>query len=553
MVFISISAIKAMPWIIWLFWYKICSWISTSLDFIRDIFRVQAVASYQTNKEAAKMNESYKRIFLYCLLIILTLVIFYVTPRDDGLRHVGLAFGNFESWGEVYPFSIFEEFKDYNPWFGYDLILRIIAGALKHLPISLLTLKFFLLKFLSFLFSLIFFFLVLKKSKILNEIKDRNTFTLAIILVVAVLSFPFSRVLLARPFAFGTFFIIYSVGQEGFVRGFLASLILSFFYPYLCWFYILPVAFAHYIRGDKKFAIGAIFLLIIFLLIQPASFWGFQIALFKSDIVRSALNSKIGEFGSISKFFLFYLYLATFIIFFPKFSQNVRRLNYQNILLLFYLFPSFKYNRYFWDIVLPLIFISFGKELLHILLAPYQDVVFSWKITFQEWHKKIVTTINWRRQKFSNKSTSTNSKSGKSLKPLIIIIYLFICFLLILINYKQLDSNEKFREGLLPIHEKSLVLTSFNLQYKTLFSRPDLRLIPSCEIGFTRDVISKEYISFLNDGILSKIFQKTGAEYYLDNKNTYIDPKESRFLTLLSETNSFKIWKVSDPAKKKGD
>ena len=492
------------------------------------------------------MNEDYKKIFIYSLLIILILDIFYMFPGDDSLRHVGLAFGKFENWGDVYPFSIFEEFKDYDPWFGYDLTLRSIASFLKSLPISLLAMKLLLTKCLSFLFSLIFFFLVIKRSKILNEIEDRNTFTMVIILVVGILSFTFFRVILARPFAFGTFFIIYSVDQKGFFRGFLASLILSFFYPYLCWFYILPVAFTHFVRGDKKFALGATCLLILFLLVQPASFWGFQIAIFNSDIVRSAINAKIREFISILKSFPFYLYLAGFIIVFPKFKENVRRLNYVNILMLLYIFPALKYNRYFFDIILPLMFVSFGRELVHILLNPYRKFTCSWGAIFQAWQTKLKTLIKWKTKESDKLISNTEPNPGRSLKPYIIVTYLIIGLLLVHINYRQVDSLKDIRDELRPIPEKSLVLTNFNLQYKILFLRPDLRLIPSCEIGFTRDIISKEYIGFLNEGRISQISKKTGAKYFIENMDLYVNPMDGKFLELIKTNGALKLWRIKN-------
>jgi hypothetical protein len=474
-------------------------------------------------------------------------------PPDDGLRHVGLAFGNFTSWGDVYPFSIFEEFKDYDPWFGYDLALKLIARALEHLPIPMLTLKFFLIKSISFLFSLIFFFLVLDKSGIFKEVKDRHAFTLAIICVVALLSFPFFRIMIARPFVFGTFFLIFSVGQKGIVRGFLSSLFLAFFYPYLCWFYILPVAFTHYIRGDRKFALGAISLIVIFLLIQPSSFWGFQIALVNSDIVRGAINTKIGEFIPILKFFPFYLYLTGFIIIFPYFTENARRLNFVNVLILLYIFPSFKYNRYFFDIILPLLFISFGSEIVHIFLEPYQKLISSWRTVIKAWQKNIKTSIKWIPKETGKTKSKTNPKPGRSLKPYIIVTYLIICSLLFYINSRQIYSLKEFRDELSPIPGKSLVLTNFNLQYKILFLRPDLRLIPSCEIGFTRDAISKEYINFLNEGMLSQISQKTGAKFFLESKDIYINPQDGKFLKLLKTNGNLKLWRILIPSNKKMD
>ena len=498
------------------------------------------------------MKQSYEKIFKLALVIIIVLNIFYMFPPDDGLRHMGLAFDTFTSWGDVYPFSIFEEFKDYNPWFGYDLALRIIAGALKHVPISLLLIsKFILIKSISLLFSLIFFFLVMDRSGIFDEVKDRHAFTVATICIVALLSFSFSRIMIARPFAFGTFFIIFSIGRKGIVQGFLSSLFLAFFYPYLCWIYILPVAFTHYIRGDKKFALGAISLIVIFLLIQPASFWGFQIALVNSDIVREAINAKISEFISILKYFPFYLYLAAFIIIFPYFTENARRLNYVNVLILLYLIPSLKYNRYFLDIILPLLFISFGSEIVRIFLAPCQKLMSSWRTLIKAWLKNIKTLIKWLPLNTGITMPEANAKRGRSLKPYIIVTYLIIFSLLFYINSRQIASLRDFQDQMSPIPEKSLILTSFNLQYKILFLRPDLRLIPSCEMGFTRDAISKEYINFLNEGVLGQISQKTGAEYLLESKDIYINPRDGRFLKLLKENGALKLWRILIPPNKK--
>ncbi|MEJ2102637.1 MAG: hypothetical protein P8X68_22100 [Desulfobacterales bacterium] len=500
------------------------------------------------------MKQLYEKIFKLALVIIIVLNIFYMFPPDDGLRHVGLAFGNFTSWGDVYPFSIFEEFKDYNPWFGYDLALRIIVGALKHLPISLLLIsKFILIKSISGLFSLIFFFLVLDRSGIFDEVKGRHAFTLAIICVVALLSFPFFRVMIARPFAFGTFFIIFSIGRKGIVQGFLSSLFLAFFYPYLCWFYILPVAFTHYIRGDRKFALGAIALIVIFLLIQPPSFWGFQIALVNSDIVREAINAKISEFISILKYFPFYLYLAGFIIIFPYFTENARRLNYVNVLILLYLIPSLKYNRYFVDIILPLLFISFGSEIVRIFLTPSQKFISSWRTVLKAWIANIKISRKLMPPETETTNPETNPKPGRSLKPYIIVTYLVIFSLLFYINFRQIGSLKEFRDQMSPIPEKSLVLTSFNLQYKILFLRPDLRLIPSCEIGFARNTISKEYINFLNEGMLRQISQKTGAKYLLESKDIYLNPEDGRLLKLLKANGNLKLWRILNPSDKKMD
>ena len=82
------------------------------------------------------MSKFDKRIFILTLSVVVLATCLITFPADDGLRHVGMAFSDFTSWGDVYPFSQFEELKDYDPWFGYDLTLRLIAVAVKHIRIG---------------------------------------------------------------------------------------------------------------------------------------------------------------------------------------------------------------------------------------------------------------------------------------------------------------------------------------------------------------------------------------------------------------------------------
>lgn len=490
------------------------------------------------------MNEFNKKLFILAVSIVVIYNCLLEFPSDDGLRHVGLAFGNLTSWGDVYPFSLFEEFKDYDPWFGYDLTLGLIAGAAKYLPVSLLTLKFLLTKALTLLFPLVFFYLVLKRSDILDEIKDKDTFTLTLIILLALLVWPFLRIMIARPFAFGTFFLVYAVGQKGVARGAISSSVLTFFYPYLSWFYIVPVAFAHFIKGNKKFALGAISFIILFLLMQPSSFWGFQIALFKSDIVRNAIETKIGEFGFTLKHITFLIYLGGFLILYPRFSKDVRRLNCLNLLILIYLLPALKYIRYFFDLILPLLFVSFGKEILHILVEPFRELTSSWKTIIQNGLDNIKSAVRSKPVKPVNTTDTKKATAGRSLKPYIAIAFLLIFALLIHANLKQVSSLKEFQDTLFAVPEGSLVLADFNLQYKILYLRPDLHVIPSCEMGFPRDSIKKEYIEFMNEGEILALARKTRAEFFVEQKRNYINPKNGEFLRLVKKSNDLNIWKV---------
>lgn len=492
------------------------------------------------------MNQQYKKVFIFILFIIAVLSCLYNLPEDDGLRHVGLAFGNLTSWGDVYPFSIFEEFRGYDPWFGYDLTLKIIADILKFLPLSTLTLSFLLIKTITLLFSIVFLYLVIGRSGLVDEIKDRDTFTLAFIILFTLLVFSFLRITIARPFAFGTFFLLYSTGRKGIARGALSSLILTFFYPYLSWFYIVPVSFVHFIKGDKKFAMGAISFMILFLLMQPSSFWGFQIELVKSDIVRNGINVKIREFFFTFKQLPPYLYLTGFLILYLGFSKKARKLNYTNILLLIYLVPAFKYSRYLYDLVLPLLFVSFGKEILQVLTEPYRKSISSWKTIILYNFDKIKKFRKQKPAQSGPMKAGNNEKSETNLKPYIAIAYLPFFALLIVNNFNQLASFKSFQDVLTPVPQNSLILTSFNQQYKILFVRPDLRIIPSCEMGFASQYVSKEYANFFNKGTLLPLCRKTGVKFFLENRDIYINPEQGQFLKPVKKNSSLTLWAFLD-------
>jgi hypothetical protein len=492
-----------------------------------------------------------KKPFILSLLIVVIFTCLLTFPQDDALRHVGLAFANSKHapisifavptvWGKVYPYSYFEVFKDYDPWFGYDLILKTIATGLKSLPISTLLSQFLLIKMLSLLFSLAFFYLILARSGILGDIKDRDTFTLAYVILLVLTFHPFFRMLGIRPFAFGALFVVYTIGQKGILKGVLSSATLTFLYPYLAWFYTIPVAFAHFLKGDRKFALGAMSLSILFLYLQPSSFWGFQLALFNSDLVRAAINIKITEFYN-SLNLLFFIYLSGFLILYPSLSGKTKKLSFENLLIILYLIPSLKYIRYFLDLILPLLFVSFGREMLKALLEPYRKLTSHLKWSFSFWKNTLVSSL----QKLKLSRTRTDrERVNINLKPYLLILYALVSVPVIQLNHKEFSSLRKFQANLSVIPTGSLVLTHFNLQYKILYVRPDLRIIPSCEMGFPKDSIRKEYLEFVNDGEVLPLARKTNARFLLEPKGMYINPQNGKSLRLVKKGKNLKIWKV---------
>ena len=442
------------------------------------------------------MQEFNKKLFILSLLIVVIGTCLYRFPPDGGLRHIGMAFGDFER----------------------PLLSR-----------------FLLAKVVSLLFSMVFFYLVLQRSGILEEIKDRDTFTLAGIIIFVLLILSFLRITIIRPFAFGSFFLLYAVGQKGVVRGAVSSGVLMFFYPYLAWFYTIPAAFAHFVKGDKRFAAGAISLTLLFLYFQPPSFWGFQIALFQSDMVRNVINTKIGEFNSTFNNLPFYIYLVLFLILFPLFSREVKKLNVRNILIIIYLIPALKYIRYFLDLTLPLVFVSFGREMLKVLIEPYRKLISYWANAF---------SLALQRLKLPKMMKTAGSAN---IKPYLAIGYVFVFALLLHQGYENFTTFKKFRDDLSLIPAGSLVLSDFNLQYKILYLRPDLRIIPSCEMGFPEKGIKKEYIEFMNKGKVAALARKTGAEFFLEHRHMYVDPEDGKFLRLMKKSDKLRVWKVEVP------
>ena len=88
------------------------------------------------------------------------------------------------------------------------------------------------------------------------------------------------------------------------------------------------------------------------------------------------------------------------------------------------------------------------------------------------------------------------------------------------------------------------LLIHFDLQYKILYVRPDLRIIPSCEMGFPKNSTRKEYLEFVNDGEVLPLARKTNTRFLLEPKGMYINPQNGKSLRLVKKGKNLKIWKV---------
>jgi hypothetical protein len=486
------------------------------------------------------------RLFLLVCFIILFFSCLLSFPIDDGLRHVGVAFEGISNWADVYPFSLFSEYSDLSPWYGYDLILRKSLSLFQYLPIPASTLKFLFVKFFSLILVCSVFVPLILKSEILSECKSFHSLLLSIICVMIFLTLFLSRSMLLRPFIFGTIFLVYSFGQSGYMKGAASAGSLIFLYPYLSWFYILPVVFCHFLIGDKKYAAGALMVLAVFFLFQPLSYWNLQAGLFASWGIRKQMETNITELSITVSSSYGALVLISLILSYPIYHIGRKKLDYGDLLLLTYLLPSILYIRTFMDVLLPLAFVTYSKSFISILNPKFTSTIICWKTFLNEVKSEVVAKLPQRMRIRIQRIGNSGRRSNISLKPIILTLYAVLFVFVIITNFDQLMVVNETEKLLFNIPQNSTVLSSFNQQYNILFVRPDLKIIPSSEIGMPSHAIRDEYIAFFKSGSFRALASKTEATYLVEAQDIYLEPRESPYLRFLNNYNNIKVWKILD-------
>jgi len=137
----------------------------------------------------------------------------------------------------------------------------------------------------------------------------------------------------------------------------------------------------------------------------------------------------------------------------------------------------------------------------------------------------------------------TQPKKGIFTKGIVIQICLCMIPLIGVVNYSQLHNLKKLSHALSYVLAGASVLTNFNSQYLILYLRPDLQVIPSCELGFPNRKILKEYIDYFNNNKVVDLIRKTKTEYFISSKQP--EYEENNFFILLYKDNDLKvkIWK----------
>jgi len=134
------------------------------------------------------------------------------------------------------------------------------------------TLKFFFIKILSLIFVFFVFWVIIFKSKIIQDINNFESFLMAAICVFIFLTPFFLRSIVIRPFCFWYYF--HNIVHSGIriLERICLCIYFNILYPYLSWFYILPVAFCHFFKGSKKFCFGVLTVLFAFFSLSRAVF-----------------------------------------------------------------------------------------------------------------------------------------------------------------------------------------------------------------------------------------------------------------------------------------
>jgi hypothetical protein len=486
------------------------------------------------------IDTRYRRAFWLALAVV---VVFYSLvvglPVDDGLRHVGLAFGEARSWAEVYPYSVFAAHPEVQPWLGYDLTLRGLAALVGTLPISPLVQRLLLVRLLIAAFVGALLVLGVRRARLLDHVQDAPRLFLALIIVSVVALMTMQRIALIRPFAFGTLFLIYSVGSKGLVRGALAGAVLNFLYLYLGWIYALPTAVAHLLRGSRSYAAGLIAATVVALGLQTMwspSFWQLLWSVFGTQRVRAdVLKVEVSEFAPLFEHLAVAgFFLGMLLLLMPRFSAAAKRLRTEHLLMIFFAPLSIIHMRYFVDVQLCLLLVAFGGETLRVLDEPFRRVTSYWR--------GVVGSI-------ANRPSPSRSRSQVGRGRLVFRLVLAAGYLAALVaagavNIKPYAQHLRYRDALKSIPGGSLVLTEFNLQYMLLYLRPDLRLVPSCEVAFFDPAIKAEYVSYLQHGDVCGLARKIDADFFVEARQTYLDPRKTRCLQHVIGVKGMNIWRV---------
>ena len=453
--------------------------------------------------------------------LVLTGVLLGLTtlPLDDGLRHVGQAFGAERSWGEVYPYSAFAELGGYNPWYGFDYALRVIADVAQQLPLPQLVQQLVLVKLLSVLWAVSMLWLCARRARLAEALDDPVSILCAFAVVFFMIGPAVGRAGTIRPFVIGTLVLVYSFGQRGFLRGALSSSLVLACYPYLAFVYTVPLAIAHALRGSRSFALGVAVATLVATVLAPQGQWTMLGALAQANLTRAATGLQIIELRSAAgegAWIIMLLLLAALIA--PRLPKAAFELRVPHVVAACFMPAAIMHVRYLADVVLVCLFVAHGADLTRLLRSIVGDAV-----------------ARWHALRGSPAGPAQPERPSPVLLAVLALGYLAGAGMLWQELGKQRRGLEARRRELARVPSGARVLTEFNTQYEMLFVRPDLSLVPSCELGVPSASVREPYIAYFARGRVCELAHAVGASHFVEARGKYIDPTDSACLQLLPE------------------
>lgn len=183
---------------------------------------------------------------LYAVMLLVVGTLIYAVrpyPVDDFLRHIRYVdYKPLGGYSFMFPYSYFGTFH-FDPWYGFDLLTGLVKKAvgLDNTVISY-----------EIAFTCIYMIAALVNFK---TAKKSSLFSVTSIILFIFMSYGFYRIGLIRPAILVGAFLLFGLIGKRLVSGLTLAAASGFLY-WLFWFYTIPLALAHYLKGSRKFALG---------------------------------------------------------------------------------------------------------------------------------------------------------------------------------------------------------------------------------------------------------------------------------------------------------
>jgi hypothetical protein len=171
--------------------------------------------------------------------------------------------------------------------------------------------------------------------------------------------------------------------------------------------------------------------------------------------------------------------------------------------------------RYVIDVEMVLLFVAFSGGLVDPLAEKLERIG-------QFWIEQ-ARSLKVRLERGRN-AAETKAREGIDLRPTIIVSATVLVIMLAVVSFRRNREFEDIARALDAVPKGSLLLADFDLQFQLLFVRPDLRLVPSCEIGYPSQEILPEYRRFVNEGAPCELAKAIGAEWFVGQESPQYDP-----------------------------